>query len=299
MSAANINRIHMAYDTFGDQKTTPLLLIMGLGAQMILWDEKFCEDLANQGLYVIRFDNRDVGLSTHFDDAGIPDLMAVFTAQMQGEKIDTPYTLDDMADDAVRLLKTIGIEKAHICGVSLGASIAQTIAIRHPSNVLSLILISGSTGNPALPPPTPEAMNLLIAPQPKERTAFVEHLTNTYKMIAGSGSPFDEEWHRIKLAQSYDRSFNPNGKVRQLAAAIAHGNRKPALANVNTPTLVIHGTEDPLVPADGGKDTAEAINGAELLLIDGMGHELPNGKGAWPDIMEAMIAHIKKVGSNG
>jgi pimeloyl-ACP methyl ester carboxylesterase len=295
MSAANINGIHVEYETFGDPESTPLLLIMGLGGQMILWDEKFCEDLANQGLYVVRFDNRDVGLSTHFDDAGIPDLMAVFAAQMQGKKIDTPYTLDDMADDAVGLLKAIGIEKAHMCGISLGASVAQTIAIRHPSNVLSLIPIYGSTGNPELSPPTPEAINLLMAPQPQEKEAYVAHLTNTYKMIAGTKFPFDEEWHRTKLAQSYDRSFNPNGKVRQLAAAIAHGNRKPALANVKAPTLVIHGVEDPLIPVDGGKDTAEAIKGAELLLIDGMGHELPNGKGAWPEIMEAMITHIKKL----
>lgn len=293
MPTVDANGIQMVYETFGDRASTPLLLIMGLGGQLIIWDEQLCETLAGHGFYVIRFDNRDVGLSTKFDDAGVPDLMSVIGAQMLGQPIDTPYTLDDMADDAVGLLQAIGIEKAHICGVSMGAAIAQTIAIRHPASVLSLIPIYGTTGNPALPPPKPEAVNLLLMTTPPERKAALSHMMNIYRTITGPGFPFDEPWHEKKAAASYDRCFHPQGKVRQLAAVIAHGNRKPALARVTAPTLVIHGTDDPLVPVEGGKDTADAIAGAQLLLIEGMGHDLPSGKGAWPQIVEAMVKHMK------
>ena len=271
MPNVTANGIQIEYETFGENTSPPLLLVIGLGGQMIFWEEKLCKQLAEEGLYVIRFDNRDSGLSTKFDEAGVPDIMEVFTARMKGEEITAPYTLDDMADDSVGLLETLGIEKAHICGMSMGAAIAQTIAIRHPSYVLSLISIYGTTGNPELPQPKPEVFNVFITPPPEEREACIQHFINGFKTLAGPGFPFDEEWHRKIADQSYDRAFYPQGVALQLAAIVAHGNRKSALASVTAPTLVIHGTDDPIVLVEGGKDTAEAIPGAELLLIEGMG----------------------------
>lgn len=271
MPNVTANGIQIEYETFGENTSPPLLLVIGLGGQMIFWEEKLCKQLAEEGLYVIRFDNRDSGLSTKFDEAGVPDIMEVFTARMKGEEITAPYTLDDMADDSVGLLETLGIEKAHICGMSMGAAIAQTIAIRHPSYVLSLISIYGTTGNPELPQPKPEVFNVFITPPPEEREGCIQHFINGFKTLAGPGFPFDEEWHRKIADQSYDRAFYPQGVALQLAAIVAHGNRKSALASVTAPTLVIHGTDDPIVLVEGGKDTAETIPGAELLLIEGMG----------------------------
>ncbi len=268
-------------------------MIMGLGGQMIFWDEEVCEQLAERGHHVIRFDNRDVGLSTRFEEEGVPDVLKALEASLNGEKIQAPYTLDDMADDAVGLLDALNIEKAHICGASMGAMIAQTVAIRHPSRVLSLIPIFGSTGNPELPKPKPEVIKALLTPLPSGREANIEQRLKNIRMFAGPGFPFDEEWTRSKVAASYDRAFYPQGVARQYVGILAHGNRKPALASVTAPTLVIHGADDPLVPVEGGKDTADAIPGAELLIIDGMGHDLPHG-GAWPQIIEAISAHTRK-----
>jgi pimeloyl-ACP methyl ester carboxylesterase len=293
MSRVTANGIQIEYETFGDPSGRPLLLIIGLGGQMIHWDDDLCKDLAKRGHYVIRFDNRDVGLSTKFDEAGVPNLVETFGKIMQGEKIKPPYTLDDMADDAVGLLDALGIRKAHICGMSMGGMIAQTIAIRHLSRVLSLISIYSTTGNPEVPQPKPEVIGLLITPPPAEREAFIEHMLGLFKTIAGPGFAVDEKWTRKIMAESYDRCFYPQGMARQLVAILTHGNRGPALASVKVPTLVVHGTSDPLVPVEGGKDTAKAIPGAQLMLIEGMGHDLPHG-GAWPRIVEAIAAHTLK-----
>jgi pimeloyl-ACP methyl ester carboxylesterase len=294
MPRVTANGIQIEYETFGNPSARPLLLIIGLGAQMIHWDEDLCKDLAALGHYVIRYDNRDVGLSAKFEAAGVPNLMEVFGKIVQGQKIQAPYTLDDMADDGVGLLDALGIRKAHICGMSMGGMIAQAIAIRHPGRVLSLISIYANTGNPELPQPKPEVMGLLIAPPPEERGANIEHMLGVFKAIAGPGFPVDEKWTRKIMAESYDRCFYPQGAARQLVAILTHGNREPALASVKAPTLVIHGTADPLVPVEGGKSTAKAIPGAELMLIEGMGHDLPHG-GAWPRIVEAITAHTSKV----
>jgi pimeloyl-ACP methyl ester carboxylesterase len=293
MSRVNANGIHIEYETFGNPSGRPLLLIIGLGGQLMQWDEALCRDLAERGHYVIRFDNRDVGMSTKFEEAGVPDLMETFGKVMRGEKIKTPYTVDDMADDAVGLLDALGILKAHICGMSMGGMIAQTIAIRHPSRVLSLISVYSTTGNPQVPPPKPEVMGLLITPPPNEREANIEHMLGFFKTIAGPGFQVDEQWTRRVMAESYDRCFYPQGMVRQLVAILTQVNRVPALASVEAPTLVVHGTSDPLVPAEGGKDTAKAIPGAQLMLIEGMGHDLPHG-GAWPRIVEAIAVHTQK-----
>jgi pimeloyl-ACP methyl ester carboxylesterase len=290
LSKVAANGIEIEYETFGNPSSRPLLLICGLGDQMIIWDEALCRDLVTRGHYVIRFDNRDAGLSTKFDEAGVPSIFEAFAKIMRGEKISSPYTLDDMADDAAGLLDALGIRKAHICGMSLGGAIAQTIAIRHPSRVQSLISIYSTTGNPELPPPKPEAIKILVTRPPKEREAYVVHKIEVYKIITGAAFPVDEEWTRKKMAECYDRNYYPEGTGRQYIAILANGNRYPALTRVNVSTLVIHGTEDPLVPVEGGKDTAKAIKGAQLILIKGMGHDIPHG-GAWPRIVEEISAH--------
>jgi pimeloyl-ACP methyl ester carboxylesterase len=296
MPNVKANGILIEYETFGNPSSPPLLLIIGLSLQMLAWDKELCELLAERGHYVIRFDNRDVGLSYKFEDADVPDVMEVIAAVARGEVIKVPYTLDDMTDDAVGLLDALGINKAHICGMSMGGYIAQSAAIRHPSRVLSLISIYSRTGNPELPKAKPEVMELLLTPPPEERGAYIEHRLKVWRTIAGPGFPFDEEWHGKLAGRSYDRAFYPQGAVRQLMAILTQGNRKPALASVSVPTLVIHGVDDPLVPVEGGRDTAEAVPGAELMIIDGMGHDLPHG-GAWPRILDAIAEHTHKAGA--
>jgi len=290
------NGIQIEYDTFGDESSPPLLLVMGLGAQMINWDEEFCTQLADRGLYVIRFDNRDVGLSTKFEEAGIPNITKIMAAVAQGEAFDAPYTLNEMADDAMGLLDALGIKKAHVCGASMGAMITQVIGYRHPDRVLSLIPIMGSTGSPDVPPAKPEAMALLTTPAPTEREANIEHAVKTQPVLGGSGFPFDEKRARDMAARAYDRAFYPQGFARQMAAIMATGNRKPLLKGVTAPTLVIHGSDDPLVPLEGGLDTADGIPGAEMQIIEGMGHGLVVG--AWPQLIEAIAGHVAKVVSN-
>jgi pimeloyl-ACP methyl ester carboxylesterase len=285
VARAAANGIHIEYETFGDSAARPLLLIGGLADQLIHWDDDLCRDLSERGHYVIRFDSRDAGLSTKFDEAGVPDLGAV----ARGEK-GPPYTLEDMADDAVGLLDALDIRKAHICGASMGGMIAQTIAIRHPSRILSLVSIYSTTGNRDLPPPKPEMMERLRTPAPAEREVYIKHMVDLFKAMAGPGFAFDEAWTRMITTRAYDRSFSPQGTIRQIAAIMTQPDRKKALASVTVPALVIHGTDDPVVPMEAGKDTAEAIPGARLILIEGMGHDLPHG-GAWPRIVEAIAAH--------
>ena len=293
MPSVTANGIQIEYETFGERASPTLLLITGLGGQLIFWDEELCEHLAQRGHFVIRYDNRDVGLSSKLEEAGVPDVMRTIGALMQGEAIKAPYTIEDMAEDAVGLLDALGIEKAHLCGMSMGGMIAQTVAIRHPRRISSLISIYSTTGNPDLPEPKPEAMEFLLTPPPEGREANIEYTLKLFRTIAGSGFPFDEKWHRKMAEQAYDRAFYPQGAARQLAAILAQGNRKAALASISVPTLVIHGTDDPLVPVECGKDTAEAVPGAELKIIDGMGHDLPHG-GAWPQIINAIVDHTHK-----
>jgi pimeloyl-ACP methyl ester carboxylesterase len=295
MPNVKANGIRIEYDTIGDPAASPLLLIMGLGGQLIHWDEDFCRQLADRGHFVIRFDNRDTGLSTRFEAAGLPDMSALLDARLQGQSIPAPYTLDDMADDAVKLLEVLEIEEAHICGSSMGGMIAQTAAIRHPRRLLSLISIYSTTGDPDLPQPQPAAMEALLTPQPVERQAYIDFNVVTMRTIAGSGFPFDEQFIRNIAARAYDRAFYPPGVGRQMMAVMAQKNRTSALASVTVPTLVIHGTADPLVPAAHGKETADAIPGAQLLLVEGMGHDLPHTKGPWPQVIDAIVAHTKAV----
>lgn len=294
MPTVNANGIQIEYDNFGNPSCPPLLLIMGLGGQLIHWEEDFCRQLADKGLFIIRYDNRDAGLSTKFEAAGLPDMAELLSARLQGRSIETPYTLEDMAADAAGLLDALNIKKAHICGSSMGGMIAQTLAIRHPARLLSLISIYSTTGDPDLPPLQPAALEALMTPPPADRQGYIEFNVKTMQAIAGSGFPYDAQFIRDISARAYDRAFYPPGVGRQMMAVMTQENRKPALASVTVPTLVIHGTADPLVPAAHGRDTANAIPGAQLLLVDGLGHELPRIKEPWPQIIDAIAAHTKQ-----
>jgi pimeloyl-ACP methyl ester carboxylesterase len=292
MARVRANGIEIEYDSFGSPSGRPLLLIMGLGGQMIMWDEGFCEALAERGHYVVRFDNRDVGLSTKFDAAGIPNVMELMQRAGGGERPAVPYTLDDMADDAAGLLDALGLDSVHVCGASMGGMIAQTVAIRHGGRMRSLVSIMSSTGNPSLPPAQPEAMAVLMTPPPTDRAGSLDAAVRTWRTIGSPGFPFDEARIRERAGRLYDRSFHPQGTARQLAAILAHGSRVEKLREVSAPTLVIHGAADPLVPLEGGRDTARSIPGAELLVIEGMGHDLPEG--AWPTLVGAISEHTAK-----
>jgi pimeloyl-ACP methyl ester carboxylesterase len=289
VATARSNGIELCYDTFGDPAAPPLVLIMGLAAQMIAWDDEFCSLLASRGFRVIRFDNRDIGLSTRFDSAGVPDVAAAFAAVMQGRTVDAPYRLSDMAADVVGLLDALDIADAHVVGASMGGAIAQTLAIEHPERLRSLTSIMATTGAPGLPPPTPEAIGVLLKPTPTDQAGYFKSYVQTWAVLRGPGFPLDEARDLSRAGQNFARGLNPPGVARQLAAILASGSRREALAMVKVPTLVIHGEADPLVPPACGVDTANAIPGARLLLIEGMGHALPISM--WPQIVDAIARH--------
>jgi pimeloyl-ACP methyl ester carboxylesterase len=295
MTKAKANNIKIEYDTFGDPSSKPLLLVMGLGAQMIRWQEELCMMFVDKGFYVIRFDNRDIGLSTKFEEAGVPNIMKEFMARQKGESISPPYAVEDMADDAVGLLDALNIEKAHICGASMGGMIVQIIAFRHPTRVLSLTSIMSTTGNPNLPQAKPEAMQVLLKPTPTEREAYIEESVKRWRILYGSGFPYPEDQVHELAAALYDRSFYPQGMARQLFAILGTENRVSKLGSIKVPTLVIHGSEDPLVPVEGGRETAASIPGAELIIIEGMGHSLPPE--IWPQVVAAIAKNASKANS--
>lgn len=292
MTAITANDITIEYDTFGSPDDRPLLTIMGFGAQMTRWRPEFCQMLADAGHYVIRFDNRDVGLSQKFPELGIPDIAAMAAAVQAGEQPNVPYTLFDMADDAAGLLDALGIETAHICGASMGGMIAQCMAIQHPHRMRSLTSIFSTTGNPDLPPASPEAMAALTSPAGNTLEEVLDRAERNAQIIGGSTYVDPVEDVRARAKADYERSFYPEGTSRQMAAIAATGNRKPALQSVKIPTLVMHGKADPLVPVEGGIDTHEAIAGSRLVLFDGMGHSL--AEALWPDIVKAISEHTRE-----
>lgn len=286
MPRVPVNGLEIEYESFGGESDPAVLLVMGLGGQMILWDEELCDAIAARGFRVIRFDNRDVGLSTKLDDHGVPNVASVFAAAASGQPIDAPYTLREMADDAAALLDALGIERAHAVGASMGGMIVQTMALRHPRRLASLTSIMSTTGEPGVPGPTPDAMKVLMTPAPAERDAFVEYQVRTWRAIGSPGFPFDEDRIRARAHRLWQRGVHPAGVARQLVAILASGSRREALRHVTTPAVVIHGEDDPLVPFAAGRDTAEAIPGAELLAIPGMGHDMPPA--VWPALVDAV-----------
>ena len=275
MPRITANGIEIEYDTTGRADDRPLLLIMGLGAQMIMWDEEFCELLAGYGHHVIRYDARDTGLSSKFEEAGTPDIPAMMAAVRGGAPANAPYLLKDMADDAAALLGELGIDAAHVVGASMGGMVAQELAIRHAERVLSLTSIMSTTGNPSLPPARPEAIARLMQKPQSDREGYLSTFVESMKILFGSGFPFDEARTRERGERLYDRAYYPAGQTRHLAAVLASGSRREALESVVLPALVIHGKDDPLVPVEGGIDTHEALKDSELMLIDGLGHGLP------------------------
>ena len=283
MANVQANGIRIEYDTFGDRSGRPLLMVMGLGAQMIHWRAEFCEQLADAGHYVVRFDNRDVGLSSKLEAAGLPDMAAIMGQMAAGQPISAPYSLDDMADDAFGLLDALDIPSAHICGASMGGMIVQAMAIRAPRRVSSLTSIMSSTGNRELPPAKPEAMAALMSPAGTNRSEMLARSITVSKVIGSPGYPADPAEVETRALEAYERSFYPVGVARQMVAVASHGNRKSALQQLDIPALVIHGQADPLVPVEGGIDTHEALRGSQLMLIEGMGHDLP--RQVWPRIV--------------
>ena len=274
------------YETLGDPTSKPLLLIAGLGSQMYAWSDEMCNALVKEGFFVIRFDNRDVGLSTKFGDAGIPDFTELSAAIARGEEPNVPYTLYDLVDDVVGILDALNIQKAHICGASMGGLIAQAFAHRHVSRVLSLAIIMSTTGNPELPPGKPEILMEFFAPIPSEREAYINEAVRRDGLIYGSFA-YDEIQGKYFRTKEYDRSFYPEGAIRQLAALYIPGNIQPEISKIRTPTVVIHGSDDPFYPPEVGKIIAETIPGAELLIIEGMGHSFP--REVVPRIIDAIV----------
>ncbi len=282
------NGIEIEYESFGDSGNPAMLLVMGLSAQMILWEDGFCAELAARGFHVTRFDNRDVGRSIWMKEAGAPDIGSAMMSAMTGGKVEAPYTLSAMAADAAGLLDGLGVRSAHVVGASMGGMIAQTMAIEHPARVRTLTSIMSTTGDPTLPQATPEAMAVLLAPPATGREGSIERAVEVFRTIGSQEIPFDEARIRDIAGRSFERGFNPGGVARQLVAILASGNRKPRLAAVRVPTLVIHGKDDPLIPYEGGVDTADAIAGARLVGIDGMGHDMPPQ--LWPRIIDEICA---------
>jgi pimeloyl-ACP methyl ester carboxylesterase len=279
MPKLRVNQIVIEYDSFGSEDAEPILLISGLGAQMIRWPVPFCRALTSRGYRVIRFDNRDAGLSTHLNEAPVPDLASVAAALARGEAPNVPYTLRDMAGDTIGVLDRLSIAQAHIVGRSMGGMIAQLVASEHPHRLLSLTSIMSGSGNPENPPPAPEVMALLISrcPHPSEDEAgFLAHRMAFSRLISGRGYPFDEVAQRIDILAEVSRAYDPTGFGRQIAAIAATGDCRALLSKIDVPTLVVHGSDDPLIPLEAGKDTAANIRGADLLVVQGMGHEIPS-----------------------
>ena len=280
--------IELEYDSFGSPGDPPLLLVMGFTAQMIGWDEEYCRMLAGRGHHVIRFDNRDCGLSTRLDGVEV-DLTAVLGAALHGtgEMPAVPYLLSDMAADAIGLLDHLGLDRAHVMGASMGGMIVQTMAIEHPERIASLTSVMSTTGAPDVGRPTPEAMEALLAEPPTDRAAYIE--SSSRWAVWASRRHHDAERARESAAASYDRAFYPEGGSRQMAAILASGDRTERLSGVTAPTLVIHGTDDTLIHPSGGEATAAAIPGARLLMVDDMGHDHPPA--LWPLLVDAITGH--------
>ncbi len=284
--------VSIAYETFGDPSDAPILLVMGFGAQMIAWHEDFCRALADRGRYVIRYDNRDCGLSTKFDDHPV-DMGRFITAVSSGDVPSAiamvPYTLQEMADDGLDLLTALGIEEAHVVGSSMGGMIAQAMAIAQPTRVLTLTSMMSSTGEPEYGQSSPEARAVLFSPKPTDREGYIAAAER--ELVWASKRYADPAALRELAANSYDRAYYPAGVGRQLGAMILGGSREGALRELRVPTLVVHGLDDTLIDPSGGERTAGLVPGAQLLLVPGMGHDRP--REVWPEIIDAVEAHTR------
>ena len=285
MPTTHVNGIDIEYVTEGDPSGPALLLVMGLGAQLITWPQGFVDELVGRGFFVVLFDNRDSGLSTKFE--GLPDIPALFT----GDASSAPYRIEDMADDAAALLADLGISRAHVVGASMGGMITQALVINHPELFASAASIMSTTGDRAVGAPTGEAMTALLRPVATSREEAIAASVEGSRVIGSPGYPTDEEILRARAEAAYDRSYCPEGTVRQLAAILASPDRTEGLHGVRLPFLVVHGEDDPLVTLSGGQATAAAVPGSTLMTIPGMGHDLPEP--LWPDVIEAIVANTE------
>lgn len=291
MPQVEANGISIEVETTGDPADPAVLLIMGLGFQLIHWTDGLVNQLAARGFHVIRFDNRDVGLSTWFDEEPDPNMAAVWLRSKFGIRPKVAYTLSDMADDAAGVLDALGIEAAHVVGVSMGGMISQRLAVEHPDRVLSLCSIMSSPGQPV--GSIGLMMKLMRMEQNSDsREGRIGVGMETFRLIAGDGFDLDEDLLLEVATTAADRAWHPVGTNRQMAAIMADGDRGPALAGLNVPTTVIHGTDDRLMLPKCGRRTADAVPGAELVLIDGMGHEWPEG--AWPQILDSITNLVER-----
>jgi pimeloyl-ACP methyl ester carboxylesterase len=284
--------MELEYDTFGSPDDPTLLLVMGFTAQMTAWDDSFCRLLADGGYHVVRFDNRDCGLSTKLDGQTV-DLGELMTAVFSGQPVPAvPYTLSDMAADAIGLLDHLGIERAHIMGASMGGMIVQTMAIEHPARVRSMVSVMSMPGEPDVGQPAPEVAAVLLSPPATDRQGYIDDSPKW--MVWQSKKYRDEQKVKENAAASFDRSFYPDGGPRQMAAIYASGARTEALQQLDVPTLVIHGRDDTLITPSGGLRTAELIPGAHLLLVADMGHDMPEP--LWPLFVDSIHGHLRRAG---
>jgi pimeloyl-ACP methyl ester carboxylesterase len=285
---ADVGDIRLCYETFGERGDPPLLLIMGLGTQMLAWHEDFCRELAGRGFFVIRYDNRDVGRSTHLEDTPPPR-----PAELLRRRIANPaYTLSDMADDAAGLLDALGLDSAHVVGASMGGMIAQTLAARHPARVRSLVSIMSTTGHRWKGQPAVRIYPYLLARPPRTKEESVQRLTRLFRVIGSPAFDRDEQELRAMAELAWERDSSRTGTARQLAAIVASGDRTPDVGRITAPTLVVHGSADRMVRPSGGRATAKAIPGAQLMMIRGMGHDLP--RAVWPRLTAAIAEHAAR-----
>jgi len=289
MAIARVNGIEICYESTGAESDSPILLVAGLGMQLTGWPEEWCDRLAAAGHFVIRFDNRDIGLSTHLGEFGKPDLLG----WLGGRDPNVGYGLADMADDAAGLLDHLGIESAHTVGISMGGMIAQVLAINHAPRVRSLCSIMSTTGDRAVGQPSAAAVTAVLRAAPETRAAAIDYAVEMFEIIGSPGYPPDVELDRERFAAAYDRDHDPDGVARQLGAILTSGDRTGALHQVSVSTLVIHGDSDPLIDVSGGDATAQAIPGADLLIVEGMGHDLPTQ--LYDRLLDAILRHVSTV----
>jgi pimeloyl-ACP methyl ester carboxylesterase len=279
--------IELEYDVFGEPEAPTVVLVMGFSMQMIAWDPRFCESLAARGFRVVRFDNRDIGKSTKLAHAGFPD----FARAMMGDRSAAPYSIEDMADDLGAFIVALGVPAAHVVGLSMGGFIVQETAIRHPGRLLSLASIMSSTGDRRVGKATPEAMAVLFAPPPSDREGAVDHAVTAWRVI-GSLVEADDERVRRRAGEAWDRDHDPAGVARQAVAIVTQRDRTADLARVRVPAVVIHGASDRLIDVSGGEATARAIPNARLVVVPGMGHDLPPA--VWPTVIDAVVDNARR-----
>jgi len=292
MPHVTANNIQIAYEDFGNPTDPAVLMVMGLGGQLTMWPDQLIQDLVAGGHRVVTFDNRDIGLSHHHKSEKTPNLIRQMLLRRLGIRVKSPYALIDMARDTIGLMEALKLERAHLVGISMGGMIAQHVASLEADRVSSLTAIMTTTGNPKLPRPAGKVMQAMLrrGPQPTTRDAIIDQSVNTFGIIGTPGEDHNTNGMRDRITRSYDRSYNPAGVIRQMSAIVAAGDFRKHTRSIKVPTLVVHGSEDPLVPIEGGYDIAKLVPGARMEVIQGMGHDVPPR--FLPEITKHMLDHF-------